>query len=114
MDVRDVAEAHIRAGSSRSAKGRYVVAGDFSVSRLDMANMVRPYHRESKILPTRSLPKLMIYAAGFFMGLSMKWVARKIGISYKVDNSRSIKELGIHYRPKEETMRDHYMAWSSK
>jgi len=113
-DVRDVAEAHIRAGSSKSAKGRYIIASDASVSQLDMANLVRPYHRDPKILPTRNLPKLMIYAAGPFMGLSMKWVARNIGIGYKVDNSRSTKELGIQYRPKEETMRDHYLAWSNK
>lgn len=113
-DVRDVAEAHIRAGSSKSAKGRYIVASDASVSQLDMANLVRPVHRDPKILPTRNLPKLMIYAAGPFMGLSMKWVSRNIGIGYKVDNSRSTKELGIQYRPKEETMRDHYLAWSNK
>ena len=113
-DVRDVAEAHIRAGTSRSAKGRYIISSDSSVSQLDMANLVRPYHRDPKILPTRNLPKLMIYAAGPFMGLSLKWVARNIGIGYKVDNTRSTKELGIQYRSKEETMRDHYLAWSNK
>jgi len=75
---------------------------------------VRPHHRDAKILPTRNLPKLMVYAAGPFMGLSMKWVTRNIGIGYKVDNSRSIKELRLRYRSKEETIRDHYMAWSSK
>lgn len=113
VDVRDVADAHIRAGSSRDAKGRYIIASDSSVSQLDMANLVRPYHRDPKILPIRNLPKLMIYAAGPFMGLTMRWVARNIGIGYKVDNTRGIKELGVYYRPKEETMRDHYMAWSS-
>lgn len=48
------------------------------------------------------------------MGLSMKQEARKIGIGYKFDNSRSTKELAIHYRPKEDTMRDHYQAWSNE
>lgn len=70
-DVRDVAEAHIRAVTSRSAKGRYIVASDSSDSQLDMANLIRPYHRDPKVLPTRNLPKLMIYAAGPFVGLSM-------------------------------------------
>ncbi|GAB7335767.1 hypothetical protein MBLNU13_g08056t1 [Cladosporium sp. NU13] len=72
-DVRDVAEAHIRVGTSRSAKGRYIVASDSSALH----------------------------------GLIHEMGGKENGIDYKVDNSRSIKELGIDYRPKEETMRDH-------
>jgi len=40
-DVRDVAEAHIRDGSSKSANGRYSIASDTSVSQLDMASPTR-------------------------------------------------------------------------
>lgn len=114
VDLRDVADAHIRAGTSRTAKGRYIIASDSSVGQPDMANPVRPFHRDPKTLPTQNLPKLMIYAAGPFMGLSMRWVARNIGIGYKADNSRSIEELGVHYRSKYNTIRDHYMAWANK
>ncbi|KAF2017728.1 cinnamoyl-CoA reductase [Aaosphaeria arxii CBS 175.79] len=111
-DVRDVAEAHVKAGENVDAKGRYIVASEQSLSLLDMANYVRPVHRQPKLLPTRNLPKLMVYAAGPFIGVSMKWVSGNIGIGYKVDHSRSVNELGVAYRPLEEVFRAHYLAWA--
>jgi nucleoside-diphosphate-sugar epimerase len=110
-DVRDVADAHIRAGKNPSAKGRYIIAGDHSICLLDMADYVRPIHRSPRDLPTRNLPKFLVYAAGPFIGLSMKWVARNIGIRYKVNNNKSILELGISYRPAEQVLKDHYLSW---
>lgn len=87
-DVRDVAEAHIKVGTSPSAKGRYIIAGDRSISLLDMANYVRGIHRNPESLPTRNLPKLLVFAVGPFIGLSMKWVSRNIGI---VQRSRCLR-----------------------
>lgn len=112
-DVRDVAEAHVRAGENVDAKGRYIIASEHSLSLLDMANYVRPVHTQPKLLPTRNLPKLMVYAAGPFIGVSMKWVSGNIGIGYKVNRSRSVEELGIKYHPLEEVFRAHYAAWAA-
>jgi hypothetical protein len=72
-----------------------------------MADFVRPIHRNPTALSSRSLPKILVYAAGPFIRVSMKWVARNIGIRFKVDNSRSVKELGISYRSTEQVLRDH-------
>lgn len=113
-DVRDVAEAHIKAGKSLSAKGRYIVAGDRSICLLDMANYVRGIHSKPESLPTRNIPKLLVFAAAPFMGLSMKWVLRNIGIPFKVNNNKSIRELGISYRPAEEVLKDHYLSWQNQ
>ncbi|KAH6629688.1 cinnamoyl-CoA reductase [Boeremia exigua] len=112
-DVLDVAEAHVRAGENINAKGRYIVASERSLSLLDMANYVRPVHKQPKLLPTRNLPKLMVYAAAPFIGVSMKWVSGNIGIGYNVDRSRSVEELGITYHPLEKVFRDHYAAWAA-
>lgn len=113
-DVRDVAEAHIRAGKSPSAKGRYIIAGDRSICLLDMANYVRAIHHKPKSLPTRNLPKFLVFVAGPFIGLPMKWVPRNIGISYKVNNSKSIVELELSYRPTEQVLKDHYLSWQKE
>ncbi|KAJ6013049.1 hypothetical protein N7499_012348 [Penicillium canescens] len=113
-DVRDVAEAHIRAGKSPSAKGRYIIAGDRSICLLDMANYVRAIHHKPESLPTRNLPKFLVFVAGPFIGLPMKWVSRNIGISYKVNNSKSIVELGLSYRPAEQVLNDHYLSWQKE
>ncbi|KNG45287.1 cinnamyl-alcohol dehydrogenase [Stemphylium lycopersici] len=112
-DVRDVAEAHVKAGENAEAKGRFIIASERSLSLLDMADYVRPVHRQPKLLPTRNLPKLLVYAAGPFIGVTMKWVSRNIGIGYKVDRSRSVIELGIVYRPLEEVFAHHYAAWAA-
>ncbi|KAF7590863.1 hypothetical protein BBP40_002277 [Aspergillus hancockii] len=112
-DVRDVAEAHVKVGTNPSAKGRYIIAGDHSIGLLEMAEFARPFHRNPKVLPSRNLPKFMIWAIGPFIGVSRKWVARNIGIRFKVDNSRSVHELGISYRPAEQVVKDHYESWLS-
>jgi hypothetical protein len=44
----------------------------------------------------------------------MKWVSRNIGISYKVNNGKSIRELGLSYRPAEQLLKDHYLSWQSQ
>ncbi|KAJ6094551.1 hypothetical protein N7467_002064 [Penicillium canescens] len=113
-DVRDVAEAHIRAGKNPSAKGRYIIAGDHSICLLDMANYVRSIHHKPESLPTRNLPKFLVFVAGPFIGLPMKWVSRNIGISYKVNNSKSIIELGLSCRPAEQVLKDHYLSWQKE
>lgn len=110
-DVREVAEAHVKAGENPAANGRYIIASDHSVSLLDMANFVRPLHQQPKLLPSRNLPKLLVYAAGPFIGVSKKWVSGNIGIGYKVDHSKSVRELGISYRPMEEVVQSHYKSW---
>ncbi|PYH48557.1 NAD(P)-binding protein [Aspergillus saccharolyticus JOP 1030-1] len=112
VDVRDVAEAHCKAGTSATAKGRrYLIAGDHTVGLLEMAELVRPIHRDPRVLPTRNLPKIMVYLAGPFIGVSRSWVSRNIGVNFKVDNGRSVRELGMAYIPVEKVVRDHYEAW---
>jgi dihydroflavonol-4-reductase len=110
-DVREVAEAHVQAGENVAARGRYIIASDRSVSLLEMAGFVRPVHKQPKLLPSRNLPKLLVYAAGPFIGVSRHWVSTNIGIGYRVDNSKSIRELGIKYRPMNEVVQSHYQSW---
>ncbi|KAH7063834.1 cinnamoyl-CoA reductase [Paraphoma chrysanthemicola] len=111
VDVRDVATAHVRAGELTTAHGRHVIASDRSLSLLELANLVRPIHEQPKLLPNRNLPKLMVYAAGPFMGLTMKWVSNNIGVGFLVNNSKSITELQMEYRPLEKVLQDHYKSW---
>ncbi|PYH70385.1 NAD(P)-binding protein [Aspergillus vadensis CBS 113365] len=112
VDVRDVAEAHIRVGSMPSAKGRYLIVGsEETFSMLELADMVRPVHRNPRVLPTRFLPRFIVYLAGPFVGVSIKWLARNLGVRIGVDNKRSVRELGMEYRSVESMIRDHYEAW---
>lgn len=111
-DVRDVAQAHVVAGEDVSTKGRYIIASAQSLSILELANAVRPVHKTPSVLPTRHVPKMMMYVVGPFMGFSIKWVSKNVGIGFKVDNHRSIEDLKIRYRPLADTMADHYNQWA--
>lgn len=44
-------------------------------------------------------------------GLTQEYIRRHLGIRFPVDNSRSVKELGITYRPIEQTVLDHHETW---
>ncbi|TIC93828.1 Tetraketide alpha-pyrone reductase 2 [Colletotrichum higginsianum] len=114
VDVRDVAEAHVMAGEDVSATGRYIVSGDRTVSLLEMADLVRPVHRNPRALPGRNLPKLMVYMAGPFIGITKKWTDANVGIPFRVDNSRSVEQLGLKYRSAEEACRSFYESWQKK
>ncbi|PYH93389.1 NAD(P)-binding protein [Aspergillus ellipticus CBS 707.79] len=100
VDVRDVAEAHVSAATSESAKGRYI-----------MADVVRSVHRSPKVLPRRNLPRVLVYAAGPFIGVSIWGFAGNLGVRFEVDNGKSVRELGMVYRSVEGVLRDHYEAW---
>ena len=113
VDVRDVALAHMRAALNEKASGRYILAEKDMISLFDMAKMIRPYHRKSYLLPRYQLPHWVIRLVGPFFGLTQEYIRHHLGIRFTVDNHRSIEELGIVYRPAEETLADHYRSWQA-
>lgn len=112
-DVRDVALAHLRAAINENAKGRYILAEKSMISLLDMARIVRPCHRRPWLLPRYPVPNWTIRILGPFFGLTQEYIRNHLGIRFTVDNRRSIEDLGIVYRPVEETLRDHYLSWQA-
>lgn len=57
VDVRDVAEAHIKAYENENAKGRYIAAGE-PIKMSGILKVIEKYNPKLK-LPTRAVPKLM-------------------------------------------------------
>ena len=113
VDVREVALAHIRAAELPSAKGRYIVAQNKMTSFLEISRTFKAV-RKSIWLPNHQLPTSLVKIVGPLFGLTQDWMANHLGIRFTVDNSRSIKELGIVYRPVEETLVDHCQGWISQ
>lgn len=113
VDVRDVALAHLRAALNEKASGRYILAEKGMISLFDMAKMIRPYHRKAYLLPRYQLPHWVIRLVGPFFGLTQEYIRHHLGIRFTVDNHRSVEELGIVYRPAEETLADHYWSWQA-
>lgn len=101
VDVRDVAEAHFQAGFRPEAKGRYITSGT-NTSFSELAGIIKKSFPNYKI-STRKLPKFMIWLIAPSVGMTRKMVSKNVGYPWKADNSKSINELGMKYRPLEES-----------
>jgi nucleoside-diphosphate-sugar epimerase len=112
VDVRDVALAHLRAAEREAASGRYIIAEKEMISFLDMARLIRPHHPRPLFIPRHRVPDVAVRILGPFFGLTQDYIRKHLGIHFKVDNERSITELGLVYRPLSETLADHYQSWS--
>jgi len=111
VDIREVAKAHIAAARNLSAEGRYILAEKNMTSLVEMSMMLRKVHKYPLLLPKNTLPNWLVMTFGPFWGLSREYMRKHLGICFKIDNKRSIEELGIAYRPIEETLIDHYRSW---
>ncbi|MBX9801073.1 MAG: NAD-dependent epimerase/dehydratase family protein [Burkholderiaceae bacterium] len=106
VDVRDVAAAHVHAAYLPQAKGRHIVSGH-NTSLPGIAATLLPKYAAYPI-PRRILPKWLVWLAAPLADKSTtrKFVARNVGYAWRADNSKSIRELKILYRPLQVTMHD--------
>ncbi|MCW2781215.1 MAG: dependent epimerase/dehydratase family protein [Marmoricola sp.] len=107
VDVRDVARAHILAGFTPEANGRYLTNAE-TVSMLQMGKILRRAFGRSLSFPTRELPKFMIRIGAPAAGLTRKFVDLNVGWPLAYDSSRTSAELGVEFRPAETTIAEHY------
>lgn len=107
VDVRDVALAHFNAGFTPEASGRYIVSGHNS-SFLEMASTLLPSYGDKYPIPKKAMPKWLIWLLGpsINKAITRKYVSQNMGLPFIADNSKSIKELRMHYRPLEESMNE--------
>ena len=105
VDVRDLAHAHIAAAYLPGAHGRNIIsAHDTDIYRMVMTLQER--FGASYPLPRRALPKWLFWLAGPMNGIERRFVARNANIPWHADNSKAIRELGVTYRPMQETLED--------
>jgi len=107
VDVRDVAEAHLRAGYTPEAHGRYIVNAG-SMTLLEIGKTLRAKFGPLYPFPWTTAPKAVIKAIAPLAGLTRKYVDLNIGYPLEFDNSRSRDELGLTYRPTSETVTEHF------
>ncbi len=106
VDVRDVARAHIIAGTKKEASGRHILVNT-SMSMLDIAGEVKKHVGNPAKVPGKLLPKAMLYLFGPFQGFSWKYLRANVGKPLRFDNAYSKKDLGIEYIDPEKTLKDH-------
>lgn len=107
VDVRDLAFAHFQAGFLPKASGRHIVSG-YNTSLLEMAKALVPSFGEKYPLPRRELPKWIIWLVGPLLNknLTREFIKKNVGYPFIADNSKSIEQLKVTYRPLQESMED--------
>jgi len=109
VDVRDLAEAHYRAAITPGAKGRHITSGHNS-SFPELAKALREHYGDAYPFPKKALPKWLVWLVGPIMdkGMTRKMVSLNVNHTWRADNSKSVKELGMTYRPLAESIVDFF------
>ena len=107
VDVRDVADAHVRAGFTPEANGRYILCGD-SLTLLQMGKALRKQFGWKYPFPMMTAPKFGFWLMAPMMGYTRNFAAWNTGYKYGFDNSRSRRDLHIEYRDVRKAVCDHF------
>jgi dihydroflavonol-4-reductase len=111
VDVRDVAEAHIRAMESPSASGRYLLLAGVRSSR-QVVDLLREhgwgdrYRLPSLPLDNRVGNLVVRIAANLRPAGTRSYLKTHLGGDFKFDSSKAERELGISYRDVDQTILD--------
>lgn len=107
VDVRDLAIAHYNAGFIPEAEGRNIISNE-SYTILEMADFLRDKFGNNYPLPTKELPKWLVWLMGPLQGIPRKMVSKNFGYQWLVDNSKSKAKLDMTYRSPSTTLNDFF------
>lgn len=105
VDVRDVAEAHFRGGFMQEANGRNILAAHNS-NMLEMAQILNKKFGDKFPVPNKAVPKWLLMLIGPLVNkaLTRKFIRNNINVEWKASNAKVKKDLGMEFRPLEETL----------
>ena len=111
VDVRDVAEAHFKAGFTPEAKGRYITSAH-NTNMVDIAKTLLPKYGDKYPLPEKALPKWLLMLIGPLANklFTRQFIRNNVNIEWKADNSKIKQDLNMEFRPMQETTEDAFQS----
>jgi len=104
VDVRDVADLHVRAMEQAAAGGGRFIAADRWMWMTDVAKVLQDRLGErARKVKTRVAPDFLIRVLGLF-DASVRTIVGSLGQSYELSNARAREELGWSPRPLEDSI----------
>jgi nucleoside-diphosphate-sugar epimerase len=107
VDVRDTALAHIRAGFRPAAHGRYIATAE-TLSLLEISRSLRRHFGSRLSFPRLEAPKPLVKLLAPTAGLTREFVEQNVGYRVRFDNSRTRSDLGVEFRPPDDSIREHF------
>ncbi|NMZ50380.1 SDR family NAD(P)-dependent oxidoreductase [Pseudomonas poae] len=105
VDVRDLAELHVRAALDKVIEGRFIVPGH-EASMLELAAMIKRRFPDSKA-PQRRAPDWLMYVSALFNpSLSRRYLQQNLGVRRAFDDRRTRHTFQLGYRPLEHSIAD--------
>ncbi len=95
VDVRDVAEMHLRALQRPETAGRRYLASSGSMAFADMGRTLKAAYPTRRI-PTREATAFLLRAVALF-DPTVKSILPKLGHLERVSNARAVKEMGMEF-----------------
>lgn len=103
VDVRDVAEAHLRALETPATAGRRIPCTAGIMTMPEMARVLKLAYPSRKI-PQRVAPMFMLRLLGMF-DAQIRAILPSVGQSYQVSNARARKDLDMRFISPEGSLR---------
>ena len=107
VDVRDVADAHVRAAMTAEATGRYILVAE-TLTLLQISAILRDRFGGAYPFPRRTLPKFVAVLLAPLAGLRRSEIRRNVGYPLRFDNRRARTHLGMRFRPASGAIVDHF------
>jgi len=98
VDVRDVAEAHLRAAFVEGASGRYITCHK-TLSFLEIGQSLAASFGDEWPFPKRAMPKWLMWLVGPMVSpaFSRKMISNNMNYPWRFDNSKIRNELGMEF-----------------
>lgn len=107
VDVRDVADAHLKAAFKTDAQGRYIISSE-SLSLLEMGQILRKHFGSKYPFPKNETAKFLIKAVAPLLGHSRKYIALNVGYPIYFNAQKSMDQLDIKYRDVAVSLVEHF------
>lgn len=95
VDVRDVAEMHLRALQRPETAGKRYIASAGAMALVDMARMLKSAWPTRRI-PTREAPKAVMKLLALF-DPSVRTILPRLGHMDRLSNARAVREMGMEF-----------------
>lgn len=95
VDVRDVAEMHLRALQRPETEGRRYIASAGSMALVDMGLTLKAAYPTRRI-PTREAPQVIVRLLALF-DPQIRSILPKLGHLERVSNARAVSEMGMEF-----------------
>ena len=107
VDVRDVAEGHLRAGLIPEAEGRHILVSE-TLSLIEMSAVLRSHLGDGFPFPRQTLSKPVALMLALRRGIPQAVAKHNLGCPLRFTNRRAREALGMTFRPAAESVVEHF------